>query len=118
MAGSESRIVNYVFSRQSHWQGRSGRSYDLVSENLEHFAMGDAELYLIAKGSHVLWVGSTGELVTDPLSRSRFRLALDCADRVFRLLTPGAVAERMSTIWDLEGAEPSAPLPLGERSAA
>ena len=90
MAGSESRIVNYAFSRHSHWQGRSGRAYDLVSENLDHFAMGDADLYLIAKGSHVLWVGSTGELVADPISRSRFRLALDCADRVFRLLTPGA----------------------------
>ena len=69
--------------------------------------MAEAELYLIAKGSHVLWVGSTGELVGDPLSRSRFRLALDCADRVFRLLTPGAAAERLSTIWDLEGAEPA-----------
>jgi hypothetical protein len=68
--------------------------------------MSDAELYLIAKGSHVLWVGSTDELVGDPMSRSRFRLALDCADRVFRLLSPGAAAERLSTIWDLEGAEP------------
>jgi hypothetical protein len=115
MAGSENRIVSFGFGRQSHWQGRSGRAYDLVSENLDHFAMGDAELYLIAKGSHVLWVGSTSELVSDPLSRSRFRLALDCADRVFRLLSPGAAAERLSTIWDLEG---SSPLPLGERSAA
>lgn len=116
MAGSESRIVNYAFARQGHWQGRSGRGYAMVSENLEHFAMNDGDLYLIAKGSHVLWVGSTGELVTDPMSRSRFRLALDCADRVFRLSTPGLAAERMSTIWDLEGAEPSSP--LGERSAA
>lgn len=108
MAFSENRIVAHGFGRHSHWQGRSGRSYDLVSENLDHFAMGDAELYLIAKGNHVLWVGSTGELVGDPLSRSRFRLALDCADRVFRLLSPGATAERLSTIWDLEGAEPLA----------
>ena len=106
MAGSENRIVPFGFGRQSHWQGRSGNAYHLVSENLDHFAMGDAELYLIAKGSHVLWVGSTGELVGDPLSRSRFRLALDCADRVFRLLSPGTAAERLSTIWDLEGAEP------------
>ena len=35
----------------------------------------------------------------------RFRLALDCADRVFRLLTP-PVGERYATIWDLEGGEP------------
>ena len=68
--------------------------------------MADAELYLLAKGSHVLWVGSTDELVGDPMSRSRFRLALDCADRVFRVVAPGAAAERLSTIWDLEGAAP------------
>lgn len=117
MAGSESRIVSHAFTRPSQWQGRSGRAYDLVSENLEHFAMGDADLYVIAKGSHVLWVGSTGELVVDPISRSRFRLALDCGDRVFRLATPGLAAERLSTIWDLEGAEPAA-LALTERSAA
>tara|TARA_R110000868_G_scaffold101232_9_gene278777 strand:- start:791 stop:1132 length:342 start_codon:yes stop_codon:yes gene_type:complete len=106
MAGNYSKVVSHNFGRHSHWQGRSGRAYDLASENIDHFCMGDAELYIIAKGAHVLWVGSTSELVNDPLSRSRFRLALDCADRVFRLLTPGADAERLSTIWDLEGAEP------------
>ena len=108
MVGSENKVVSHGFGRHSHWQGRSGRSYDLVSENVEKFAMGDSDLYLIAKGSHVMWVGSTSELVGDPMSRSRFRLALDCADRVFRLLTPGAAAERLSTIWDLEGAAPIA----------
>ena len=54
----------------------------------------------------MLWVGSTGDLVSDPMSRSRFRLALDCADRVFRVKSRGAEGERYSTIWDLEGAEP------------
>jgi len=108
MAGdSENRVVVHGFGRQSNWLGRSGRAYDLISENLERFAMTDADLYLIAKGNHVLWVGSTGELVADPMSRSRFRLALDCADRAFRLLTPAAIAERLTTIWDLEGAEPA-----------
>ena len=108
MVENYSKIVSHNFSRQSYWQGRSGRSYDLASENLDHFCMDDSELYVIAKGGHVLWVGSTSELVSDPLSRSRFRLALDCADRAFRLVTPGADAERLSTIWDLEGAEPMA----------
>ena len=107
MAGNtENRVLIHGFGRLSNWLGRSGRAYGLVSENLERFAMADADLYLIAKGSHVLWVGSTGELVGDPMSRSRFRLALECADRVFRLLNPGAAAERLTTIWDLEGAEP------------
>ena len=106
MAGtSENRVLAHGFGRLSNWLGRSGRPYDLVSESLDRFAMADTELYLIAKGNHVLWVGSTGELVGDHMSRSRFRLALDCADRVFRLLTPGAASERLTTIWDLEGAE-------------
>ena len=104
MAGdSESKVLVYGFGRLSSWLGRSG----LVSENLERFAMTETDLYLIAKGNHVLWVGSTGELVGDPVSRSRFRLALDCATSVFRLLTPGAATERLTTIWDLEGAEPA-----------
>ena len=108
MAGSiENRVVMHGFGRLSNWQGRSGRAYGLVSESLERFAMRDADLYLIAKGNHVLWVGSTGELVGDPMSRTRFRLALDCATNVFRLLSPGAAAERLTTIWDLEGAEPA-----------
>lgn len=108
MAGNiENRVVTHGFGRLSNWLGRSGRPYGLVSESLDRFAMADADLYLIAKGNHVLWVGSTGELVGDPMSRTRFRLALDCADRVFRLLSPGAAAERLTTIWDLEGAEPA-----------
>lgn len=107
MAGIvDSNVVSHGFARPASWLGRSGRAYGLVGESLDHFAMGDAELYLIAKGGNVLWVGSTADLVNDPASRSRFRLALSCADRVFRLASPGAEADRLSTIWDLEGAEP------------
>jgi len=101
----ENNVLVHGFGRHSNWQGRSGQTYGLLSENLEHFGMNDAHLFVLAKGSNVMWVGSTDELVADPMSRKRFRLALDCADRVFRVLTGGA-AERLSTIWDLEGAEP------------
>lgn len=94
------------FARMVTWIGGSGRSYDLVGESLDQFAMNESDLYLIAKGSHALWVGSTNDLVGDPISRSRFRLALDCADRVFRLVTPGADSERLGIIWDLEAAAP------------
>jgi hypothetical protein len=94
------------FARMVSWMGRSGRTYGLVGESLDQFAMTESDLYLIAKGGNALWVGSTNDLVGDPMSRSRFRLALDCADRVFRLVTPGTDGERLSTIWDLEGAEP------------
>ena len=102
----ENRIVTGAFVRTTRWLGRSGRSYELVGENLDTFSMDDSALYLIAKGNHVLWVGSTGELVNDPLSRARFRLAMDCADRIFRLQQAGAEAERLSVISDLETGEP------------
>ena len=110
---AEIRVLSPGFSRATHWQGRSGRIYELLSENLEHFSVADDHLFLVAKGGHALWVGSTEELVSDPMSRTRFRLALDCADRVFRVRSPGAANERLSTIWDLEGAAP-----LLTRSAA
>ena len=94
--------------RQSAWQGRSGRHYDLVSEHLDRFIMDEGFLYLLAKGTHILWVGSVQDLVADALSRTRFRLALDCADRAYHLGSEADQAERFSIIWDLEGAEPVA----------
>ena len=106
MVGNFSKVVMHNFGRHSPWQGRSGRDYALISEPLEHFTLGETDLHLLAKGSHVLWVGATADLVSDPLSRTRFRLALTCADRVFRVLTPDSQAERLATIYDLEGATP------------
>ncbi len=88
-----------------HWQGHSGREYGLRPRPLDDFAMEEAELYLIAKGSHVLWVGSTQDLVADPMSRTRFRLALDCATNVFSIAAP---ENRLAAIWDLEQAAPAA----------
>ena len=105
-AGVSNKVILHGFGRQSTWQGRSGRPYSLISENLDQFRLGDDDLFVLSKGNHVLWVGATGELVSDPMSRTRFRLALDCADRVFRVLSSGHLSERLSTIWDLEGAEP------------
>ena len=102
----EGRFGTRSFARQANWQGRSGRTYGMIGESLDNFTLGDDSLYLIARGSHSLWVGSTAELVTDPVSRDRFRLAMTCADRIFRVTTPSGAGERLSTIWDLEGAEP------------
>jgi len=88
------------------WLGRSGRAYEMASENLADFIMALDTLYLIAKGRNVLWVGSTNELIGDPSSRARFRLALGCADRIFRLDGASDDAGRLSAIWDLEGGAP------------
>jgi len=101
------------WARTAQWIGRSGRSYHLAAENLDSFTMEEDSLFLLARGSHVLWVGSSGELVADPLSRSRFRLAMSCADRIFSLVALDDAAQRLATIWDLEGAAPQV-----ERSAA
>ena len=89
--------------RQAQWLGRSGKHYDLLVESLDHFSMTASDLYVVAKGGLPLWVGSTDELVADPMSRTRCRLALDCATEVLRLPAP---ADRLSAIWDLEGAAP------------
>lgn len=86
------------------WEGRSGRHYLLASEHLGSFVMHESDLYLIAKGTHVLWVGSASDLVDDPTSRARFRLALDCATAAFRLDAP---ADRLAAIWDLEESMPA-----------
>lgn len=88
----------------THWQGQSGRLYALRPESLDSFAMAETDLYVIAKGSHILWVGSTQDLVAEPMSRTRFRLALDCATHVFALTAP---ENRHTTIWDLEQAVPA-----------
>lgn len=89
-----------------NWRGRSGRFYALTPLRLHDFALRDDELYLVALGNLVMWAGSAEDIVKDSGSRARFRLALDCADRAFLVGVNGDEVERMTTIWDLEGAEP------------
>ena len=92
--------------RQINWRGRSGRFYPLVPLRLNDFVLSDSELYLLALGNHVLWAGSADDIVKDATSRARFRLALDCADRAFLVGSSKDEIARLTTIWDLEGAEP------------
>jgi len=89
-----------------NWRGRSGRFYALEALRLEAFTFAGDELYLIALGHRVLWAGGATDLVQDPVSRARFRLAMDCADRVFRVDGVLDPVERMTILWDLEAAEP------------
>lgn len=104
-AFGNSRFMQSSLARVVSWVGRSGRCYGMVGESIDHFVMTQTDVYLIARGDEALWVGSSVDLVSDPTSRSRFRLALGRGDRVFRVLTPGADSERLGTIWDLEGAQ-------------
>lgn len=96
-----------AFPRGVNWKGKSGRAYALLAEKFENFALNDGNLYVVASGSLVLWVGSAHDVINDQQSRARFRLAMDCADRVFRLASPTDEVARMTVIWDLEGAEPA-----------
>ncbi|MGV3491615.1 MAG: hypothetical protein ACO1OG_09870 [Devosia sp.] len=89
-----------------NWRGRSGRFYALEPRPLHAFTFTGDELYLIALGHHVMWAGGAIDLVEDAVSRARFRLAMDCADRVFRVEASPDAVERLTVIWDLEGAEP------------
>ncbi|RYE57257.1 MAG: hypothetical protein EOP18_03030 [Rhizobiaceae bacterium] len=93
--------------RMNQWLGLSGRTYHLASENLRDFILEGADLYLIARGHTVLWVGCGLDLVTEPAIRLKFRKALSRADGVFRLSRPEVDGERLSIIADLEGAVPA-----------
>ena len=88
------------------WRGRSGRVHQLVPCALEAFRLEEGVVHVLAKGSLVLWAGSVSDVVEDAESRSRFRLALDCADRALRVAGAVDGLDRMTLIWDIEGAEP------------
>jgi hypothetical protein len=90
------------------WRGRSGALYGMEPISLDRFILNTGELYLVALREIVLWVGSADDLISDHQSRSRFRLAMDCADRVFRVEVVTDEVERATVIWDLEGGEPEA----------
>ncbi|HQZ12681.1 MAG TPA: hypothetical protein PK286_07310 [Devosia sp.] len=100
------RLSQPNVSRMVNWRGRSGRFYALSPVRLADFSLEDNELYLIARGSFVLWAGSGSDVISDPQSRSRFRLALAAADRVFHVDSGASDVERMTTVWDLEAATP------------
>ncbi|HWV21663.1 MAG TPA: hypothetical protein VN036_11590 [Devosia sp.] len=93
-------------TRINLWVGLSGRTYELAAENLRDFILQGADLYLIARGNTVLWVGCGLDLVAEPAIRLKFRKALSRADGVFRLPRPELDGERLSIIADLEGAVP------------
>lgn len=106
----EKKLLQPSFARQVNWRGRSGRLYALSPAPLDDFALRDNDLFLVARGHLVLWAGSADDIIHDAQSRARFRLALDCADRVFHVDAGDDEVERMTVVWDLEGAKPVAGL--------
>ena len=103
---AERRIGVVARPRQVNWRGRSGRFYALTPERFDSFALSTDGLYLLARGTLPMWVGSADDIIHDASSRSRFRLALEAADRAFTVEAGGDEVSLMTTVWDLEGAEP------------
>ena len=103
---AERRFAVHAPARQVNWRGRSGRFYALTTERLDSFALTTADLYMLARGGVPMWVGSADDVINDPQSRSRFRLALEASDRAFVVESGADELSRMTVVWDLEGAEP------------
>jgi hypothetical protein len=103
---AERRFAGQAPVRQVNWRGRSGRFYALTPERLDSFDLMTAGLHMLARGTVPMWVGSAHDVINDPQSRSRFRLALEASDRAFLVDGAGDELSRMTTVWDLEGAEP------------
>jgi hypothetical protein len=103
---AERRISASGPVRQVNWRGRSGRFYALAVERLDSFVLDSQSLYLLARGAVPMWVGSASDVINDAQSRSRFRLALEAADRAFVVESDADELGRATTVWDLEGAEP------------
>ena len=103
---AERRSSAYLAARPINWRGRSGRFYALTPERLDAFGLASGDLYLLALGGNVLWVGTAHDVINDAPSRSRFRLALETADRAFTVEADADDLARMTLVWDLEGAEP------------
>ena len=93
-------------AQATNWRGRSGRFYGLVPLAMSDFSLDGPDVYLLARGSHVLWVGTAAEVIGDATRRAHFRLALREAKSAFRIAAPGNEIDRMTLAWDLEGGEP------------
>lgn len=102
---ADRRMPSMPLPRQVNWRGRSGRFYALEPERLDTFVLTNG-LYMLARGTLPLWVGSADDVIHDAASRARFRLALAAADRAFAVEADADEIGRMTVVWDLEGAEP------------
>lgn len=88
------------------WVGRSGRRYHFTRESSEGFVLIEGDLYLLAEGQAVRWVGSARDLIEEQGSRARFRDAVARGAAVYRMPAPQDDLARLTAVWDLECGEP------------
>jgi hypothetical protein len=96
----------------ANWRGRSGRYYVLKPLPIDRFALTGGDLFLLARGPDVLWVGSEADVVGDVAVRAGFRAALRVANAAFHTAPPDNELDRMTMTWDLEDAEPVEGFPV------
>lgn len=105
--------LSFIVPRQ--WIGHSGRSYNVVPEDLSRFSLESDALYVIATGARVLWAGSQADLIADSASRARFKMAIREGSFALRLIDSVAPEKRFFLIIDIENGAP-AMSPLYERA--
>ena len=49
----------------TNWRGRSGRYYVLAPLAVDRFALDGDNLFMLARGADVLWVGSEADVIGD-----------------------------------------------------
>ncbi len=89
--------------RHIKWQGRSGRFYPLVQERLDDFVLLEHDLYVIAEGENLRWIGTADDLISDGSSRDKFRAAVKVASSILRFSDEKSELGRMRAAWDIEG---------------
>ncbi len=94
------------------WIGQSGRRYRLVPVSFSGFQLRDGEVHVLVAGSDALWAGSAGDVVADPLSRSRFRVAINRDVAVYRLEPTPEEDMRVMIAWDIANGHAAEPLKL------
>jgi hypothetical protein len=94
------------------WIGQSGQRYRLEPVSFSGFQLRDGEIHVLVAGTDALWAGSADDVVSDPLSRSRFRDAMVKDVAVYRLEPTPDEDMRIMIAWDIANGRPAAPLKL------
>lgn len=104
-ASEDSRILSHGANEPLRvlWTGRSGRRYVLRAVDIEGFALEEGQLYALVSQGTIRWAGISDDIITDHVSRARFRAALGDDTSIMTLPAPADELARMTLVWDLEG---------------
>ncbi len=98
--------VSAARSGDARWQGGSGAVHVATSLKVADFVLNDGFIYVLVAAGLPIWVGTAHSLITDSVSRARFRNALARATGAFELVLPVDERQAMGLIADLETGRP------------